>query len=118
MKKIFTAVVLITAMASMAFAQNAVTFQVNMGKQVTLGNFDPNADTLYVSGAFNGWGTDNPIPRPAGNDSVWVVTVPAVGLHQIQHLNTNSDTEMYPQLLMFGKMLQTEWNCCRKPNCS
>jgi hypothetical protein len=79
MKKIFTAVVLITAMASMAFAQNAVTFQVNMGKQVTLGNFDPNADTLYVSGAFNGWGTGNPIPKPAGNDSIWVVTVPAVG---------------------------------------
>ena len=80
MKKIFTAVVLITAMASMAFAQNAVTFKVNMGKQVTLGNFDPMADTLFVRGSFNGWGTGNPIPKPAGNDSIWVVTVPAVGL--------------------------------------
>ncbi|GAB1350456.1 hypothetical protein MASR1M107_26710 [Ignavibacteriales bacterium] len=79
MKKLFTAVLLVTAMVSMAFAQNAVTFKVNMGKQVTLGNFDPMADTLFVSGAFNGWGTGNPIPKPAGNDSIWVVTVPAVG---------------------------------------
>ncbi|MBV6444935.1 MAG: T9SS type A sorting domain-containing protein [Ignavibacteriales bacterium] len=79
MKKILTAVVVFTAMASMAFAQNAVTFKVNMGKQVSLGNFDPNADSLYVRGSFNGWSTDNPIPKPAGNDSIWVVTVPNVG---------------------------------------
>jgi hypothetical protein len=34
---------------------NQVTFAVDMTAQLALGNFNPAADTVYVSGSFNGW---------------------------------------------------------------
>src|SRR6185503_2722471 len=34
----------------------AVTFQINMGVQKSLGNFDPALHTVEVHGAFDGWG--------------------------------------------------------------
>lgn len=78
MKKMITLVLFLTVSAFM-FAQNNVTFQVNMGKQITLGNFTPGTDTLFVSGGFNDWGTANPIPAPAGGDSVFSVTINNIG---------------------------------------
>ena len=34
---------------------NAVIFAVDMSAQLALGNFNPAADTVYVSGSFNNW---------------------------------------------------------------
>lgn len=34
---------------------STVTFQVDMAEQINLGNFNPNSDTLQVSGNFSGW---------------------------------------------------------------
>jgi hypothetical protein len=34
---------------------STITFQVDMAQQVNLGTFNPNTDTIQVSGNFNGW---------------------------------------------------------------
>jgi hypothetical protein len=70
---------------------NQVTFQVDMGVPIweldnsipgTFG-FDPNVDTVYVTGSFNGWGTP-PTPTndfkllQVGSTTVFSNTVPVV----------------------------------------
>jgi hypothetical protein len=44
---------------------NNITFQVDMGEQIILGNFNPSTQTLYCQGSFEGWSdtfqlTNNP----------------------------------------------------------
>jgi hypothetical protein len=39
---------------------NSVTFAVDMTSQLQLGKFNPSQDTVFVSGAFNGWPGTNP----------------------------------------------------------
>ena len=53
-----------------------VTFQVRMGLQIELGNFDPVTDSVDVAGTFNGWGSSPLTPlADADHDSVYAVTV-------------------------------------------
>jgi hypothetical protein len=39
---------------------NQVVFAVDMSSQIQLGKFDPSVDSVYASGAFNGWPGINP----------------------------------------------------------
>jgi hypothetical protein len=50
-----------------------VTFQVNMGVQVSLGNFDTNSGTVAVAGEFNSWNTTAlMLTNSPGDPNVWV----------------------------------------------
>lgn len=53
--------------AGMAYAVNPVTFQVHMGIQQQLGNFNPDTDQIVVRGGFNGWGGANPSLTNSGD---------------------------------------------------
>ena len=48
-----------------------VTFQINMGIQTTLGNFDPATDFMEVRGSFNAWGAGLTLTNSPGNTSVY-----------------------------------------------
>ena len=53
-----------------------VTFQVHMGRQMALGAFDPQQDSVDVAGSFNGWGTAPlTVLSDADGDSTYTVTV-------------------------------------------
>jgi hypothetical protein len=75
--KILVAVMVVALMGTAAWATN-VTFRVNMGVQVELGNFTVDHDTLLVRGTFNGWGDVTPGPfiliRAGVTDSIWTGT--------------------------------------------
>ena len=50
-----------------------VTFQVNTGLQVSLGNFDTNSGTVAVAGEFNSWNTTALMLTNSPSDpGVWV----------------------------------------------
>lgn len=51
-----------------------VEFQCNMGVQLKKGLFDPAADSLFISGGFNGWGTTD-MMTDANNDSIYTITL-------------------------------------------
>ncbi|MBI5476968.1 MAG: T9SS type A sorting domain-containing protein [Ignavibacteriales bacterium] len=51
-----------------------VDFQCNMGVQIKKGLFNPVADSLFISGSFNSWGTDNMMTDP-NNDSIYTVSL-------------------------------------------
>lgn len=57
-------ILLITALA---WAQNPVTFQVNMDVQEQLGNFNPETDQVVARGSFNGWGGLDPTLTDSGD---------------------------------------------------
>ena len=69
MKKLYA--LLMLALPMLGFAQNDVTFIVDMT------NYSGStANGVYVNGSFNGWcGTCNPMSDPEG-DSIWTVTLP------------------------------------------
>ncbi|MEA3444340.1 MAG: lamin tail domain-containing protein [Bacteroidota bacterium] len=55
-------------------AQEDLTVNVNMSYQVSIGNFDPLNDTIYVVGSFDGWtGTEM---ADADGDSIYTVVLP------------------------------------------
>ena len=55
----------------------AVEFQCNMSVQILKGNFDPAADTLFVSGSFNDWGNSRDIMTDPDLDSLYTVDLKA-----------------------------------------
>lgn len=59
-----------------------VNFECNMSVQMKRGSFDPLTDTLWVSGGFNNWGTDDIMTDP-NNDSLFTYA-----LHQDSSGNT------------------------------
>jgi alpha-amylase len=53
-------------------AQNTnVQFQVNMNHQVTLGNFNPNTQTVDVAGSFNNWGSPATVLSDSDGDGIY-----------------------------------------------
>ncbi|MDR3626599.1 MAG: T9SS type A sorting domain-containing protein [Ignavibacteriaceae bacterium] len=86
MLKRITALAFIVLMAlplSRAFADVNVTFQVDMGLQITLGNFVPSTDSICVRGDFghyidqSDWGGYYFLmTKSATNDSIFTFTVP------------------------------------------
>ncbi|HAB19448.1 MAG TPA: hypothetical protein DCE44_23835, partial [Verrucomicrobiales bacterium] len=58
-----------------------VTFQVNMSAQISLGNFSPTADSLFVAGdPVNGWSTtESPLAASTGDPNIWTGTFDVVG---------------------------------------
>ena len=74
-KSVVGLMVLLIAVAG--FAQNQVTFNVNMRIQTLMGNFDPTVDTLVVRGSVPplSWsGYDNILTDPEG-DSIYSITI-------------------------------------------
>ncbi len=69
--KYFVVVMVLTA--SVAWATD-VTFQVNMGFQITLGNFVPGTNIVVVRGSFNGWSGDANVLTDADGDSIYTGT--------------------------------------------
>src|SRR5215469_17451596 len=57
-------------------AQNSsiVTFSVDMGTNIVLGNFNPGTDTVSVHGTFNGWGAGVNLAQE-GSSTVYTNTV-------------------------------------------
>ncbi|MCF8372720.1 MAG: lamin tail domain-containing protein [Bacteroidales bacterium] len=51
-----------------------LTVNVNMSYQISLGNFNPLTDTVYVAGSFNAWGGAE-MADPDG-DSIYTVLIP------------------------------------------
>ncbi len=68
---------LVAALLAASAAQAVpVTFQVRMGYQVELGNFDPALDSVVVAGSFNGWGTAPLTPlADANGDTIYEITL-------------------------------------------
>jgi hypothetical protein len=60
----------LTLCASAASAA-MVTFQVNMKFQMSLGNFNPAVDSLFVRGSFQGWAGYGNRLTDANNDSIY-----------------------------------------------
>ncbi len=53
-----------------------VTFQVDMAVEVARGNFDPDANTVFVAGPFNNWSTDaTPLAARSPGSTVYTTTV-------------------------------------------
>jgi hypothetical protein len=67
---VLAAAVLTTVPAALAVS---VTYNINMSVQTALGNFDPAADTVLVSGTFCNWTTTNVLTVTADTD-VYSVT--------------------------------------------
>jgi hypothetical protein len=60
-----------------AASANRVTYQVNLGVQRTLGNFDPNSgDTILVSGTFSttDWTTTSVLSPSPGDSNIYTGT--------------------------------------------
>lgn len=53
---------------------DSVQFNVNMNYQITLGNFDPINDFVYVAGSFNGYGSSGAMDDTDGDGiySIWI----------------------------------------------
>lgn len=61
-------------------ATRQVTFQVNLGVQRALGNFDPSLDFVQVSGDFNAWSTTaSTLSQSVGDTNVWEGTFTVAG---------------------------------------
>jgi hypothetical protein len=59
---------------------NRITFQVNLGVQIALGNFDPGSGTFTVAGDFNKWNaTANPLTSSASDTNIWETTISLTG---------------------------------------
>jgi hypothetical protein len=56
-----------------------VTFQVNMGIQTAIGNFDPTTHTVEAHGAFDGWGTGITLSPSPGDANIYQGTVNITG---------------------------------------
>jgi hypothetical protein len=53
-----------------------VTFQVDMAVEMALGNFDPDANTVFLAGPFNNWSADaTPLTASSAGSTVYRVTV-------------------------------------------
>lgn len=52
-----------------------VTFQVNMGYQVSLGTFTPGTDAVTVHGSFNGWGASAAMTPSGGDPNLYQTTI-------------------------------------------
>jgi len=74
----------------MAFAQNDVTFQVNMTMKMREGTFQPgNNDIVRVAGSFNDWGNSTDTLSDGNGDSVYIKTVSlAAGSIEYKFLKT------------------------------
>jgi hypothetical protein len=57
----------------------AVTFQVNMGAQEAIGNFNPQTHTAEVRGAFNNWSSGITLAASATNANIYQGTVSVDG---------------------------------------
>ena len=57
----------------------AVTFQVNVGIQAELGNFNPDAHTVEVHGSFDNWGPGITLAQSAGDANIYVGTMNITG---------------------------------------
>ncbi len=77
--RLWTAILLASTVAASAIQ---VTYQVDMSEQMTLGNFIPGTDTVFVSGNFSNptWqqsatdGATNYVLTPSGNPNIYVGT--------------------------------------------
>src|SRR5262245_29787136 len=78
LKSYFTLLGLICSVAG-AFA-GSVTFQVNMGTQISWGNFKPTTGTVTARGSFNGWTPGFALTNSPGNTNVYVGTTEVSGL--------------------------------------
>jgi hypothetical protein len=56
-----------------------VTFQVNMGIQIAVGNFDPAANTVEAHGVFDGWGAGITLSPSASDPNIYQGTVSIAG---------------------------------------
>lgn len=65
---------LLTAMGTQA-QNTSVQFQVNMNHQVTLGNFNPNTQTVDVAGSFNNWGNPAFVLSDTDGDGIYTGNV-------------------------------------------
>lgn len=52
-----------------------VTFQVNMGYQISIGGFTPATDQLTVHGSFNGWGAGVTMTPSGSNTEIYQATL-------------------------------------------
>lgn len=70
-------IALLGVVANSAMAQNAVTFKVNMRVQILKSNFTLGADTLWVRGDLDAWGTPDSarMVRNSLSDSLYTVTM-------------------------------------------
>jgi hypothetical protein len=74
---------IITAVLSLGSVVGAmavpVTFQVNMGHQVSLGAFDPAANQVEVRGSFNNWSGGFALTQSATDPNLYVGTTEVAG---------------------------------------
>ena len=75
--KAMTAAFMLLALSAQAQTQYEVLFQVHMGVQILVGNFDPAnpGDHVYAKGSFNGWTNANEMSPSFVNDSLYEVLV-------------------------------------------
>ena len=70
------ATLIIIALSAAAAPAVTIRFQVRMGQQMALGNFDPGAGFVDLAGSFNGWGTNPLTPlSDADGDSIYEATL-------------------------------------------
>lgn len=66
--------VLLLHLAFFGYSQTTVQFQVNMNYQITLGNFNPNTQTVDIAGSFNNWGTPPSVLTDADGDGIYITS--------------------------------------------
>jgi hypothetical protein len=59
----------------LAYAQNPVTFQLNMKYQALSGLFNISTDSVEVRGSFNGWGGYTGLMTKNSSDTIYTVTI-------------------------------------------
>src|SRR5665647_1719115 len=87
MKKILLLIAVLFAAGMTAYSQVNVTFSVDMSVVKANGYFDPLADTVRVSGSFNGWSTTaTDLTKGTGADSTkYSAVVPSVAAGTINY---------------------------------
>src|ERR1035437_3502935 len=87
MKKILLLMAMVFFAGMTAYSQVNVTFTVDMSAVKANGYFDPAADTVRVSGSFNGWSTTaTNLSKGTGADSTkYSAVVPAVAAGTINY---------------------------------
>jgi hypothetical protein len=87
MKKILLLMAMVFFAGMTAYSQVNVTFTVDMSAVKANGYFDPSADTVRVSGSFNGWSTTaTNLSKGTGADSTkYSAVVPAVAAGTINY---------------------------------
>lgn len=83
MQKLLRVLTILTLGVGMTFGAT-VTFNVNMGYQMELGNFDPATDSVDVAGSLNGWGGSD-FFTDADGDSIYSLTVDSVAVGTIEY---------------------------------